>query len=255
MTNSLKNFFITPPTQIGINKVSSCGKHLVFEPALFPPERISEAFTNLQPLINKTKQSLKRFNESPLTEMKEITELTKMLGVIKPSVGLIQILHKKLIDPIQTRADTVPPGNFRTKLNSVASGSQLNAKYTPPTAEQMHRALDELDLFIKDNTTDIDPLVKAGLIYAQFLTIHPFYDGNGRVIRAFTNFFLCSHKVLLNPNLHLDKLFRSHNKEYCDRLMDYRFDQNGIEKWLKFFLTGLTCYPDNKITGDSEVLD
>jgi Fic family protein len=81
-------------------------------------------------------------------------------------------------------------------------------------------------------------LVHCGLAHAQFETIHPFLDGNGRVGRLLITFLLCHRDVLHRPLLYLSYYLKRHRAEYYDRLMSVRDDGNW-EGWLKFFLRGV----------------
>jgi len=80
--------------------------------------------------------------------------------------------------------------------------------------------------------------VKIGLVHAQFETIHPFLDGNGRVGRLLITFLLCEREVLRKPVLYLSYFFMRHRQEYYDRLQAVR-DEGAWEQWLIFFLRGI----------------
>jgi Fic family protein len=81
-------------------------------------------------------------------------------------------------------------------------------------------------------------LIKIGLIHAQFETIHPFLDGNGRVGRLLITFLLCESGILHRPLLFLSYYFKAHRQEYYDRLQATR-DAGEWEEWVRFFLTGV----------------
>jgi Fic family protein len=81
-------------------------------------------------------------------------------------------------------------------------------------------------------------LVHSGLAHAQFETIHPFLDGNGRVGRLLITFLLCQGGVLHRPLLYLSHFLRAHRAEYYDRLMAVR-NSGDWEGWLKFFVRGV----------------
>jgi len=98
-------------------------------------------------------------------------------------------------------------------------------------------ALGGLETFIHDETS-MPPLVKIGLIHAQFETIHPFLDGNGRVGRLLITFLLCERKILQTPLLYLSLFFKQHRHKYYDLLQATR-DAGDFESWLKFFMQGL----------------
>lgn len=82
-------------------------------------------------------------------------------------------------------------------------------------------------------------LIKIGLAHAQFETIHPFLDGNGRVGRLLITFLLCERQVLPKPVLYLSHFFRRHRQSHYDHLQAVR-DSGAFESWLAFFLTGVT---------------
>src|SRR6266699_4908431 len=101
----------------------------------------------------------------------------------------------------------------------------------------MHATLNDLELFL--HSSKLMPiLLKAGLVHAQFETIHPFLDGNGRMGRLLITFILCSEGVLHKPLLYLSHFFKAHRQEYYGRLQKIR-DEGDWESWLKFFLQGV----------------
>jgi Fic family protein len=101
----------------------------------------------------------------------------------------------------------------------------------------MAAALDNLEKFFHDQRF-MPTLIKVGLIHAQFETIHPFLDGNGRLGRLLITFLLCQKGVLKQPLLYLSYFFKKYRTEYYDRLQAIR-DKGDWERWLKFFLRGM----------------
>jgi Fic family protein len=81
-------------------------------------------------------------------------------------------------------------------------------------------------------------LVKIGLAHAQFETIHPFLDGNGRIGRLLIVFLLCERNALQRPVLYISHYFRRHRQRYYDCLQAIR-DEGDWEGWLLFFLTAV----------------
>ena len=81
-------------------------------------------------------------------------------------------------------------------------------------------------------------LIHCALAHAQFETIHPFLDGNGRVGRLLITFLLCWQEVLHRPLLYLSHYLKAHRAEYYDRLQAVRTEGNW-EGWLRFFLRGV----------------
>jgi Fic family protein len=104
--------------------------------------------------------------------------------------------------------------------------------------------LDELPLSLSDFERFLHAdargplLVQVGLAHAQFETIHPFLDGNGRVGRLLITFLLVHQAILRAPLLYLSHYFKLHRAEYYDRLMAVRL-RGDWEGWLRFFLRGV----------------
>jgi hypothetical protein len=99
-------------------------------------------------------------------------------------------------------------------------------------------ALSPLEGFLH-NERRLPLLIKIGLAHAQFETIHPFLDGNGRVGRLLITFLLCEGGVLHKPVLYLSHYFRRHRQAYYDLLQSIR-DRGQWEAWLNFFLRGVS---------------
>lgn len=75
------------------------------------------------------------------------------------------------------------------------------------------------------------------MVHAQFETIHPFLDGNGRTGRILITLFLYLEKILEKPVLFLSSYFYKNRYIYYDRLSSYH--NNDVEKWLDFFIDGV----------------
>ncbi len=152
------------------------------------------------------------------------------------SLRLIREIHSELLKG--TRGAHRTPGEFRRTQNWLGSaGASLStATFVPPPVPEMKEALNRFEKFLHDDSLPV--LIHTGLAHAQFETIHPFLDGNGRVGRLLITFLLCERKILHRPLLYLSHYLKTHRAEYYDRLMAIRNDGNW-EAWLKFFLRGV----------------
>jgi Fic family protein len=152
------------------------------------------------------------------------------------SLRLIREIHAELLKG--TRGAHRTPGEFRRTQNWIGSGgaSLSTATFVPPPVPEMKEALNKFEKFLHDDSLPV--LIHTALAHAQFETIHPFLDGNGRVGRLLITFLLCERKVLHRPLLYLSHYLKMHRAEYYDRLMAIRNDGNW-EAWLKFFLRGV----------------
>jgi len=153
------------------------------------------------------------------------------------SLRLIREIHERLLQGVRGSHRT--PGEFRTSQNWIGPGgaSLAEATFVPPPVHEMNEALGNLEKFLHD-PGDFPALVHCGLAHAQFETIHPFLDGNGRVGRLLITFLLCQRGVLERPLLYLSHYLKAHRAAYYDRLMAIRHDGDW-EGWLKFFLKGV----------------
>jgi Fic family protein len=152
------------------------------------------------------------------------------------SLRLIREIHAELLSGVRG-ADRMP-GAFRSSQNWIGQGNTpLNqATFVPPPVAAMQEALGNLEHFLHD--PGLPALVHCGIAHAQFETIHPFLDGNGRVGRLLITFLLVHREVLHRPLLYLSHYLKRHRAEYYDRLMAVRED-GSWEGWLRFFLRGV----------------
>jgi Fic family protein len=159
------------------------------------------------------------------------------LAELPVSVRLIREIHAQLMQGV--RGSHLTPGEPRTSQNWIGpAGCRLSdATFVPPPPHEVSAALGELERFLHTDS-ELPLLVKIALAHAQFETIHPFLDGNGRVGRLLITFLLCEKRVLLKPVLYLSHYFKRHRAEYYERLQAVR-DQGAWEAWIDFFLTGV----------------
>jgi Fic family protein len=159
------------------------------------------------------------------------------LRTLPLSLRLIREIHEELLKGVRGAHRT--PGEFRTSQNWIGPpGSTINnALFIPPPPHEMSAAMGDLERFIHKGD-NLPALIKNALIHAQFETIHPFLDGNGRVGRLLIAFILTHDNILKRPLLYLSYHFRRNRQEYYDRLNNIR-NKGDWEGWLKFFLTGV----------------
>jgi Fic family protein len=153
------------------------------------------------------------------------------------SLRLIKEIHHQLMKGV--RGAERQPGEFRTSQNWIGpAGCTLNnAEFVPPPPHELQSALGNLEGFLRDRS-DFPILIRCAIAHAQFETIHPFLDGNGRVGRLLITLLLCEREILQQPLLYLSYYLKRHRTEYYDRLTAIRRDGDW-EGWIKFFLKGV----------------
>ena len=153
------------------------------------------------------------------------------------SLRLLREIHAELLRT--GRGSAKDPGEFRRTQNWIGpEGLSLrDAAFIPPPPEKMVAALGDLETFLHTDH-GLPPLVECALAHAQFETIHPFLDGNGRVGRLLIAFLLVHRGTLHRPLLYLSHYLKRHRAAYYDHLTAIREDGDW-EGWLSFFLAGV----------------
>lgn len=158
------------------------------------------------------------------------------LGELPVSVRLIREIHGQLMAGAGRH---VAPGELRSTQNWIGPpGATLTeATFVPPPPDLVAGALSELERFLHRDD-DVPLLIKIGMAHAQFETIHPFLDGNGRVGRLLITFLLCERNVLPEPVLYLSTFFERNRRNYYDLLQGVH-TRGELEEWIAFFLRGV----------------
>lgn len=151
------------------------------------------------------------------------------------SLRFVRELHAKLMDKARATHFS-DPGEFRKSQNWIGGTRPDNAKFVPPPINEMNRALNDLESFLHADDA-IPVVIKSGLIHAQFETIHPFLDGNGRTGRMLITFYLWKEGYLEKPVLFLSSFFKKHQQLYYDKLFAYH--NGAFDEWVDFFLEGV----------------
>jgi Fic family protein len=174
------------------------------------------------------------------------------LASLPLSLRLIREIHGELLKGVGG-ADK-DPGEFRRSQNWIGAANVplAQATFVPPPPREMHQALDNFEKFLHEGT--LPSLIHCGLAHAQFETIHPFLDGNGRVGRLLITFLLCHRGVLHRPLLYLSYYLKRHRAEYYDRLTAIR-ESGDWEGWLRFFLRGVAETANEATRTARDILD
>lgn len=181
---------------------------------------------------------------APLSDVQEIANynramqhgLERLRGGFPLSLRLVREIHERLVEG--TRGGSQTPGEFRRSQNWIGGSAPRNAVFVPPPPHELGPALANLERFLNAEPPEMPLLVRAGLAHAQFETIHPFLDGNGRVGRLLVTFLLCAGGALVQPLLYLSLHLKTHRARYYELLQRVR-THGEWEEWLLFFLDGV----------------
>ena len=207
-------------------------------------------------LIDNPAQSTVNYSPDGISEVVNYVTAMKWglknLARLPLSLRLIREIHTQLLKDV--RGFNKHPGEFRTSQNWIgpAGCTLATAVYVPPEPDELLPALYSLEEYIRSKS-NIPALIKIALIHAQFETIHPFLDGNGRMGRLLITFWLCEQKILSQPLLYLSYYFKLYRSEYYEELMNVRLNGDW-ESWIKFFLKGVAFVADEAINTAKEIL-
>ncbi len=175
----------------------------------------------------------------------------RRLADLPLSLRLIREIHGELMRGV--RGEESAPGEFRRSQNWIGPrGCTLRtARFVPPPPHQLARVLGEWESFLHERSEPV--LITAALAHAQFETIHPFLDGNGRVGRLLITLLLYERGVLARPLLYLSLYLKRNQTEYYDRLQTVR-EKGEWEAWVRFFLEGVRSSADESTNTTRRIL-
>jgi Fic family protein len=175
------------------------------------------------------------------------------LKQIPLSLRLVKDLHTTLMRGVRGANKT--PGEFRQGQNIVGpqGSTEQTAAYVPPPAPQMLHALGDWEKYLH-NRDEMPELIQCALLHVQFESIHPFWDGNGRVGRLLIPIFLIERKKLSQPLLYVSAFFEEHRRDYYDLLQRTRTDGDW-RSWILFFLEGVGKIAADAAKQSRELMD
>lgn len=164
------------------------------------------------------------------------------------STRLLREIHAVLLRG--GRGQQKDPGTLRRGAVWIGGRDPARALFVPPPAPRVRSCLEDLAAFARE---PMPVLIKAALAHVQFLTIHPFRDGNGRLGRLLVTLLLCADGALQEPTLFLSLHFKNHRVEYYERLQAVR-THGDWEGWLRFFLQGVIATANEGVSSTRRVL-
>lgn len=182
-----------------------------------------------------------KISSTPYEDVEEVANyikaINKGLEVLKSNTlplcnRLLKEMHTILMQGV--RGVNCLPGEFRRSQNWIGGTRPGNAYFVPPPPEYVENLMSNLEKFV--HKQGISPLIKIALIHAQFETIHPFLDGNGRLGRLLITLLLHEYEVIKVPILYISYYMKAKQSEYYQKLQGFRSGIGGIQDWIDFFL-------------------
>lgn len=168
-------------------------------------------------------------------------EATRLMAHLPLSQRLIKATHRVLMDGVRGRHKD--PGEYRRIPNWIGpDGCTVEqARFVPPGADRIEAIMADWEAYI--NADAPDRLVQLAIVHAEFESIHPFLDGNGRIGRLIIPLFLYAHGLLSRPNFYLSEYLEANRDEYYDRMLAVSRDDDW-SAWVAFFLRGIIAQAD-----------
>lgn len=162
------------------------------------------------------------------------------LSTLPISTRLFHELHSIILN--NSRGQNRSPGEFRRIQNFIGPTSDIkDATYIPPEPQLISEYISNLEQYINNDELDsLDYLIKAGIVHAQFETIHPYLDGNGRLGRILIILYLLEKKVISKPSFFLSEELEKNKYKYYGLLNNLRSNTPEWYRWLEFFLKSST---------------
>jgi len=160
--------------------------------------------------------------------------LTYLIRDGKFSEAMILNMHKILLSGnVHKTSENI--GCYRLTQNFIQNKSTKEVSYVPPEPALVKKLMDNLISYMNSPSPKQRCVVNAAIIHAQFETIHPFEDGNGRMGRMLIPLFLSFNKEIDNLNFFLSEGIEREKHRYYKYLNDIR-TKGAWNAWIKFFL-------------------
>ena len=149
----------------------------------------------------------------------------------------MKYLHKLTVDKI---LDQERCGQYRTTQVVVKNSLTGQVTFTPPPAIAVPLQMGELMQFMnKMKAIDIHPVLKSGIVHYEFVRIHPFIDGNGRVGRALSTFILFQEGYDIRKFFSLEEYFDKEAARYYTALQSVERNEGDVTEWIEYYTEGL----------------
>lgn len=181
--------------------------------------------------LSKDELEVKKYNDALIRGVQSIVDGNPITN------KLLKEIHEILLSNGARKTSNFQPGEFRTQQNRVGD-------HVPPIASEVLDLMSNLEKYINADSQYGDQyddnlvyLLRVAIIHAQFETIHPFPDGNGRVGRILIPLYLIKKGKISSPYFFLSQTLEKNKIKYYNYLQGTRTKTaKGYTNWFKFFL-------------------
>jgi Fic family protein len=252
-----------------IGRIQSEFQHTIVNNAIVQVLSLSESVESTRiegTQVTFTDMVEERDNKNPRWEIQEVNNYqsalhygTEMIINGYPiSTRLIKDLHAILMTG--ARGSTQSAGEYRKIQNFIGPTKRIeDASYIPISAEQINEYMENLEYFINGNPYEkttkaslegylfdetANPLIKTAILHAQFESIHPFLDGNGRLGRILIVLHLIQSGMISSPILFISEELEKEKYRYYDMLNGVRGNEPNWGDWIHFFMDSCSRMAD-----------
>ncbi|WP_064610934.1 Fic family protein [Streptobacillus moniliformis] len=178
-----------------------------------------------------------KYNNDTLEIKNYIEALNKGIITLRDlpiGTRLIKIIHKEMLK--SGRGSNRNVGEYRKVQNWIGGKNIEDAKHIPPIADKIDLYMSNLETYINDVNDELDELIRIAIIHAQFETIHPFLDGNGRVGRLLIILYLYERGLINNKTFNISEEIEKNKLKYYAYLDETRKENSNWIGWINFFL-------------------
>ncbi|PAC36651.1 Fic family protein [Caldifermentibacillus hisashii] len=261
---ALKIFTILPNISNKLGRLEEKFKYSIVSDGLIQILSLSESVESTR--IEGTQVTFsdmveEKNDKHPRWEIQEVSNYQKalILGYERIQNGypistrLFKELHQTLME--NGRGSTQAAGHFRKIQNIIGPTKRIeDASYIPVSADKINEYMENVEYFMNGHPygeklpvshlddaeyifdENSDPLIKAAIIHAQFESIHPFLDGNGRLGRILIVLYLLQSKLIRKPIFFVSEELEKERARYYKLLNGVRGNQPDWGKWILFFL-------------------
>lgn len=172
-----------------------------------------------------------------LNYRKAVRAAEEMMKTLPLSQRVLLEAHRVLLSGV--RGQNKAPGEYRRIPNWIgpAHCTEATARFVPISAGDIPEAMGRWEKMIHSEAGD--KLVTLAIAHAEFESIHPFLDGNGRLGRMLVPMYLFEHKIIHRPMFYLSSYLEARRDEYYDRLLSVSSEDDWTG-WTEFFLVAIS---------------
>ena len=176
----------------------------------------------------------------------------EMLKELPLCQRVVREAHRVLLSGV--RGEGKSPGEYRRIPNWIGQpGCTIEeATFVPISAERLPAAMDSWERYIHAEVPD--RLVQLAVLHAEFESLHPFLDGNGRLGRMLVPLFLSERGLISRPMFYISAYFEARRAEYYEGLLAVSRDDEWTG-WCRFFLKAVLAQAEENLAKARNILD